>query len=57
MAGAPVHVVSRRLGHASAAITLNVYGHVLGDEAEREAAERAAASLAAARAAQPVPKR
>lgn len=33
-AGVPVHVVSRRLGHASAAMTLDVYTHVLpGDDA------------------------
>lgn len=29
MAGVPVHVVSARLGHADAAITLRVYAHVL----------------------------
>jgi integrase len=28
-AGVPVHVVSQRLGHASPAFTLSVYGHVL----------------------------
>jgi integrase len=28
-AGVPVTVVSRRLGHASASMTLDVYGHVL----------------------------
>lgn len=27
----PIHVVSRRLGHANPAITLSVYSHVLGD--------------------------
>jgi integrase len=28
-AGVPVHIVSARLGHASAKMTLDVYGHVL----------------------------
>jgi integrase len=28
-AGADIHVVSRRLGHASAAFTISVYGHLL----------------------------
>ncbi len=28
LAGAPVHVVSHRLGHADASITLRVYAHV-----------------------------
>jgi integrase len=31
--GWPVHVVSARLGHTDAAITLRVYAHVLGDQA------------------------
>lgn len=31
--GVPVHVVSRRLGHANEAITLTVYAHVLPDQA------------------------
>ena len=33
-AGTPVHVVSRRLGHASPVMTLNVYAHVLNGQAE-----------------------
>jgi integrase len=33
-AGTPVHVVSRRLGHASAVMTLNVYAHVLSGQHE-----------------------
>jgi integrase len=33
-AGAPVHVVSRRLGHASPVMTLNVYAHVLSGQHE-----------------------
>ena len=38
-AGVPVHVVSRRLGHASAALTLSVYSHVLpAQQAEAAAA-------------------
>ncbi|MEE8422844.1 MAG: tyrosine-type recombinase/integrase, partial [Dehalococcoidia bacterium] len=28
-AGADIHVVSRRLGHASPAFTMSVYGHLL----------------------------
>ncbi|BBH18015.1 putative transposase/integrase [Nocardioides baekrokdamisoli] len=31
LAGTPVHVVSRRLGHADVQTTLNVYGHVTTD--------------------------
>jgi integrase len=30
-AGEPVHVVSERLGHASAMMTINVYSHVVGN--------------------------
>jgi len=37
LAGVPVHVVSRRLGHADVQTTLNVYGHVTED-AELQAA-------------------
>jgi integrase len=33
-AGTPVHVVSRRLGHASPVMTLNVYAHVLSGQHE-----------------------
>lgn len=40
--GVPIHVVSRRLGHASEAITLTTYAHVLPDQA-RMAAEAASA--------------
>jgi integrase len=36
-AGVPVHVVAARLGHADAAITLRVYAHVLGDQAQEAA--------------------
>lgn len=49
--GVPVHVVSRRLGHASEAITLTVYAHVLPDQA-RVAADVAGAI--AEKAARPV---
>lgn len=38
-AGVPVHVVSKRLGHASAKMTLEVYAHVLPGQQE-EAVER-----------------
>jgi len=34
----PVHVVSARLGHASAVVTMTVYAHVLPGS-QREAAE------------------
>lgn len=37
-AGVPIHVVSKRLGHASISITLDVYGHLLQDEDEAAAA-------------------
>jgi integrase len=33
--GTPVKTVSQRLGHSTAAITLNVYGHVLSGDDER----------------------
>lgn len=36
-AGAPVHVVAARLGHADPSITLRVYAHVLGDQASEVA--------------------
>ena len=36
LAGTPVHVVSRRLGHESVQTTMNTYGHVTED-AELEA--------------------
>jgi integrase len=36
--GVPVHVVSRRLGHASPVITLQVYAHVLSGSDEDAAA-------------------
>lgn len=38
LAGVPVHVVSRRLGHADVQTTLNVYGHVTEDAELRAAA-------------------
>jgi integrase len=37
LAGVPVHVVSQRLGHASAVVTMMVYAHVLPGS-QREAA-------------------
>ena len=37
-AGAELHVVSRRLGHASAAFTMDTYGHLLPGM-QRQAAE------------------
>ncbi len=40
-AGVPVKVVSERLGHASATITLGVYAHVMPGM-QREAADRLA---------------
>lgn len=49
--GVPVHVVSRRLGHATAAITLQVYAHVLGDMG-RTAADIAGAIADATRQAE-----
>ncbi len=39
LAGVPVHVVSRRLGHADVQTTLNVYGHVTEDAELRAAAD------------------
>ena len=50
-AGTPVHVVAKRVGHASAKMTLDVYGHVLagqdGDAVARLEAYWAAESVAA----------
>ena len=37
-AGEPVHVVSKRLGHARVEITLNTYAHVLPDMQKQAAA-------------------
>jgi hypothetical protein len=37
-AGVPVLDVSRRIGHASAAVTLNVYAHVVPGQGQRAAA-------------------
>jgi integrase len=34
-AGIDVLAISRRLGHASAALTLNVYGHLFGNVDDR----------------------
>jgi len=48
-AGVPVHVVSQRLGHASAVVTMTVYAHVLPGS-QREAADRFAALIGEARA-------
>jgi len=45
LAGVPLKVVSDRLGHASVAITADVYAHVTA-EADRSAAERMAELLA-----------
>jgi integrase len=45
LAGVPLKVVSERLGHASVAITADVYGHVTA-EADRSAADRLAELLA-----------
>jgi integrase len=39
LAGVPVHVVSRRLGHADVQTTLNIYGHVTDDAELRAVAE------------------
>ncbi len=40
--GVPITVVSRRLGHASISITLDVYGHCLPADDEAAAATVAA---------------
>jgi len=45
--GTPVKIVQERLGHSSSVITLDLYGHVLGDMGE-QAAEKAGAALGAA---------
>ncbi|MDQ4099507.1 MAG: tyrosine-type recombinase/integrase, partial [Chloroflexota bacterium] len=45
LAGVPLKVVSERLGHASVAITADVYAHVTV-EADRSAADRIAELLA-----------
>lgn len=37
--GVPLWVVSNVLGHSSVAITKDVYGHLLGDDVKRDAAE------------------
>ena len=39
MAGVPVHVVSRRLGHADVQTTLELYAHVTEDADMRSVAE------------------
>lgn len=44
LAGRPVHVVARALGHANPAITLRTYAHVL-DASERDLADTASAVL------------
>jgi integrase len=48
-AGVPVHVVSARLGHASAVVTMTVYAHVLPGS-QRDAAARFAALVGGAQA-------
>jgi integrase len=45
----PVHVVSQRLGHTSAVVTMTVYAHVLPGS-QREAADRFAALIGGAQA-------
>ncbi|MFC5748916.1 tyrosine-type recombinase/integrase [Actinomadura rugatobispora] len=45
--GTPVKVVSERLGHASATITMNIYAHVLPGN-QRAAADSFAALVAEA---------
>ena len=45
----PVHVVSQRLGHASAVVTMTVYAHVLPGS-QRDAADRFAALVGGAQA-------
>ena len=42
--GVPIHVVSKRLGHASVAITIKIYGHLL-PSSDPDAALRFAAIL------------
>jgi integrase len=44
LAREPVHVVSQRLGHATPAITMNIYAHVLPGN-QRQAADRFAQLL------------
>ena len=39
LAGVPVHVVSRRLGHADVQTTLNTYAHVTEDAELRSLAD------------------
>lgn len=45
LAGVPLHVVSRSLGHSTISITADVYGHV-SDDASQDAAARVAKALA-----------
>jgi integrase len=47
-AGVPVHVVSQRLGHTSAVVTMTVYAHVLPGS-QRDAADRFAALVGEAK--------
>lgn len=49
-AGVPIAVVSKRLGHSTISVTVDIYGHLLG-EANQQAADAAAALVA--RAARP----
>ena len=34
----PVHIVSKRLGHASVTMTMDVYAHLLGESGKQMAA-------------------
>ncbi len=54
LAGVPTKVVQERLGHASLAITSDLYQHVL-EGMQADAAEQTAAMVKASRAAPPVP--
>lgn len=44
MAGVPIHVVSRNMGHSSVTITGDIYGH-LTDDASRDAADAVSRAL------------
>ena len=46
LAGAPVHVVAARLGHADPSITLRVYAHVISNQ-RSEAADTFAQAMQA----------
>lgn len=53
--GAPLNVVSQRLGHARTSITLDIYAHVLPDQQAEVADRMGAALFGSAGAAQPAP--